>query len=91
MNFKKILQNFHKRDEVLTYISQGVSVYNFFKHFKGQFKGENGSPLPPKTSVASAVANKLTQRLTDFQIHNDLTMHSFRGKLCHCWVCITSE
>ena len=44
-----ILQDFHKRDEVLNYISQGVSVYDFFKPFKGQFKGKYyDSPLPPK-------------------------------------------
>ena len=36
----KIRQIFHKRDEVFTYISQGASVYEFFKHFKGQFEGK---------------------------------------------------
>ena len=39
MNFaREILQNFRKREEALKYISQGVSVYDFFKHFKGQLE-----------------------------------------------------
>ena len=40
---KKIRQIFHKRDEVCTYISQGVSVYGFVKHFKSQFEGKYNS------------------------------------------------
>ena len=63
----------------MKYISQAVSVYDFFKHFKGQFKEKNDSPFPPKTFVASAVANRLTKHLTDLQIHNGPTMHSFRS------------
>ena len=39
----------------------------------------NYSTLPPKTSVTSAVANRQTKHLTDLQIHNGPTMHSFRS------------
>ena len=91
---KKLRQIFHKRDEVFTYISQGVSVYDFFRHFKGQFEGKNNSLFPPRTSVASAVANRLTKHLSDLQIHNGLprtVLEADVGKLCHCWVCITSK
>ena len=45
---KKIRQIFHKRDEVLTYISKGVSVYDFFKHFKGQLEGKYNSLFSSK-------------------------------------------
>ena len=59
-----ILQDFHKRDEVLNYISQGVSVYDFFKPFKGQFKGKYyDSPLPPKMIFEN---NKISLKFQDF-------------------------
>ena len=29
-----ILEDFHKRDEILNYIKNGVSVFDFFKHFR---------------------------------------------------------
>ena len=45
---KKIRQIFHKRDEVFTYISQGVSVHDFFKHFKGQLEGKYNSMFSSK-------------------------------------------
>ena len=61
---KKILQDFHKRDEVLRYILQGVSVHDFFKHFKGQFKGkEYDSLLPPKIFFKN---NKICSEHEDF-------------------------
>ena len=59
-----ILQDFHKRDGVLNYISQGVSVYDFFKPFKGQFKGKYyDSPLPPKMIFEN---NKIYLKFQDF-------------------------
>ena len=47
--WETILHDSHKRDEILKYISGGVSVFDFFRHFEGQVKGRNyNSPLPPK-------------------------------------------
>ena len=46
--WEQILHGFHKK-EVLKYISKGMSVFNFFKPFKGDFKGKSyDSQLPPK-------------------------------------------
>ena len=62
--WEKILQDFHKRNEVLRYILQGVSVHDFFKHFKGPFKGkEYDSPLPPKMFLEN---NKICSEHEDF-------------------------
>ena len=44
-----ILHDFHKMVEVLRYIPEGVSVFDFFRPFKRQFKGKPyDSPLPPR-------------------------------------------
>ena len=50
-----ILHDFHKKDEVLRYISEGVSVFDFFRPFKGQFfislvspRGKNYKQCIPK-------------------------------------------
>ena len=62
--WEKILQDFHKRDEVLRYILQDVSVHDFFKHFKGQFnRKEYDSPLPPKMFFEN---NKICSEHEDF-------------------------
>ncbi len=48
--WERILHGFHKRDEILRYIREGVSVHDFFQHFKGDFKGKTyDSDLPPKS------------------------------------------
>ena len=44
-----ILTGCHKREKILKYVSEGVSVYDFFQHFKGDFKGKAyNSDIPPK-------------------------------------------
>ena len=36
-------------NQALEYIKNGVSVFNFFKHFKGEFKGKlYDCPYPPE-------------------------------------------
>ena len=48
--WEKILDGYHKRDEVLNYISNGVSVFYFFQHFKGEYTARfYDSDLPPQT------------------------------------------
>ena len=57
-------------------------------------KGNITPCFPLRTLVASAVANRLTKHLSDLQIHNGLECTVLEvdvGKVCHCWVCITSE
>ena len=57
-------------------------------------KGKITPCFPPRTSIASAVANRLTRHLSDLQIHSGLpytVLEANVGKLCHCWVRITSE
>ena len=49
-----------------------ISKLDFFKHFKGQFEGENNFLFSSKDFAASAVANRLTRHLSDLQIHNGL-------------------
>ena len=59
-----ILEDFHKRDEILNYIETGVSVFDFFKHFKGEFKGKScDSPYPPKTFIQNS---KICGQYEDF-------------------------
>ena len=44
-----ILTDYFKWDEILKYISKGVSVYDFLQPFKGMFKGiRYDSDIPPK-------------------------------------------
>lgn len=44
-----ILKGYHKQEEVLGYIANGVSISSFFKPFKGTFKGKPyNSETPPK-------------------------------------------
>ena len=44
-----ILTDYFKQDEILKYISKGVSVYDFLQPFKGMFKGISyGLDIPPK-------------------------------------------
>ena len=51
-------------DEVLQYIREGVSIFDFLQPFKGQFKGKNyDSPLPPKMMFKS---NKICNEFDDF-------------------------
>ena len=48
MNFEIITQDYYKREEILKYISQGVSIYDFISPFKGSFKGKcYNFKLPP--------------------------------------------
>ena len=67
----------------------------FHKVSQFTMKGKITPCFPPRTFVASAVANRLTRHLSDLQIHNDLpgtVLEANVGKLCHsCWVRITSE
>ena len=55
-----ILTGYHKREEILRYISDGISVYEFFQHFKGNFKGKAyNSDIPPKAIFEnSAICGK---------------------------------
>ena len=48
--WQKILGSCNEREKVLNYISNGVSVFDFFQHFKGEYKGRfYDSDLPPPT------------------------------------------
>ena len=38
--WNSILEDFAKRDEILKYISGGVSAFNFFEHFEGEYNGK---------------------------------------------------
>ena len=44
-----ILTDYFKQDEILKYISKGISAYNFLQPFKGMFKGISYDfDIPPK-------------------------------------------
>ena len=59
-----ILEDFRKKDEVLQYIREGVSIFDFIQPFKGQFKGKNyDSPLLHKMMFEN---NKICNEFDDF-------------------------
>ena len=45
----QILEGFHKKEEILKYLSNGVSIFDFFlQRFKGQYQGKSyESDIPP--------------------------------------------
>ena len=62
--WEQILYGFHKKEEVLKYISKRVSVFDFFKPFKGDFKGKSyDSQLPPRMFFEN---NKICNEYEDF-------------------------
>ena len=62
--WEHILRGFHKRDEILRYIREGVSVHDFFQHFKGDFRGKTyDSDLPPKSFFPN---NRICDKFADF-------------------------
>ena len=43
-----VLEGYHKRDEIIKYLMDGVSIFDFMKPFNGEFKGvKYNSPTPP--------------------------------------------
>ena len=59
-----ILEGYPKRNEILRYVKDGVSVFGFFKHFKGEFKAKSyDAPYPPKTFLDN---NKICSQYEDF-------------------------
>ena len=62
--WEQLLEGYHKREEILRYISEGVSVFEFFKPFKGQFKGKQYDPArPPRMCFEN---NKICSNFKDF-------------------------
>ena len=62
--WEEILHGYHKQEEILKYIPKGVSVFDFFQHFKGQFKGNTyDSSLPPRMFFEN---NKICNNFQDF-------------------------
>ena len=62
--WEQILHGYHKQEESLKYISEGVSVFHFFQHFKGQFKRNSyDSSLPPRMFFEK---NKICNDFQDF-------------------------
>eukprot|EP00794_Sanderia_malayensis_P015556 gene15556-biopygen13268 len=50
-----ITSGYKHRDEILRYISDGVSVHDFFSRFRGSFKGKYyNSKLPPKAMFSNS-------------------------------------
>ena len=73
-----ILEDFRKKNEVLRYIREGVSIFDFLQPFKGQFKGRNyDSPLPPKMMIEN---NKIYNEFDDF-ISNSILERVANGSL----------
>ena len=51
----QISQGYHKREEVLRYISDGVSILQFMRPFKGDFKGRHyDAEVPPKAILENS-------------------------------------
>ena len=51
--WETILKGYHKQEEVLDYIANGVSVQSFLKPFKGTFKGKPyDSKAPPANYIS---------------------------------------
>ena len=62
--WENILEEYDKRAEILGYIKNGVSVFHFFSHFKGDFKGKShDSPLPPPIFLEN---NKICDEYVNF-------------------------
>ena len=62
--WEHILEEYDKRAEILGYIKKGVSVFDFFSHFKGDFKGKSyDSPLPPPIFLQN---NKICDQYVNF-------------------------
>ena len=62
--WERILEEYDKRAEILGYIKNSVSVFNFFSHFKGDFKGKSyDSPLPPPIFLEN---NKICDQYVNF-------------------------
>ena len=59
-----ILEGFTKHGEILKYISGGASVFDFFEHFKGEYKGKSyDSDIPLETMFPN---NKICKQFVDF-------------------------
>ena len=59
-----ILDGYYKKDEILRYISEGVSIFPFFRYFKGDFKGNHfNSPTPPRMIFENS---KICHQYQDF-------------------------
>ena len=71
-----ILEDFAKRDEILKYISGGVSVFEFFEHYKGEYKGKSYDSDPPPETIFPN--NKIRKQFDDF------TSSSLLEKVCNC-------
>ena len=62
-----ILTGYRKREEILRYVSEGVSVYDFFQHFKGDFERKAyNSDIPPKAIFEnSAICGKYEEFISN--------------------------
>ena len=62
--WEQVLEGFHKRDEILNYVKNGVSAFDFVRHFKGDFKGKSyDAPFPPPIFLDN---NKICEQFKDF-------------------------
>lgn len=54
-----VLEGFHKKQELFGYISSGVSIFDFFQQFKGNFKGQSyNSDMPPQIHLSNSASCK---------------------------------
>ena len=73
-----ITQDYYRREEILKYISQGVSIYDFISPFKGSFKGKcYNSKLPP---VSMFPNSKSCEAFEDF-VSNSILERVANGSL----------
>ena len=73
-----ILEGFDKRVEILGYIKNGVSVFDFFSHFKRDSKGKSyDSPLPPPIFLEY---NKVCDQHVNLSVN--LSSREFAMTLC---------
>ena len=76
--WEHILEGFDKRVEILGYIKNGVSVFDFFSHFKGDFKGKSyDSPLPPPILLEN---NKICYQYVNLSVN--LSSREFAMAIC---------
>ena len=63
----KVLGGFHKKEEILQYIANGVDVSSFFQHFKGDFKGKayDSAIPPPSFFENNRICNEFDQFISE--------------------------
>jgi len=77
--WRSVLENYPKKEEILSYINDGVNVFHFFTPFKGSFQGKKYcSNTPPEAIFPNAascgpfsdfISKTIRDRVIDGSLH----------------------